>query len=111
MRELRLAERGVRFSDVGDASASTLPIPRLGRRMLRLLELFLQQRHVNGVSPQNAAYLSGPDLTVRERHVSLRPGLKATAGHNSCLEREQSARHLNETASEVTAQSRDTSQR
>ena len=42
VREPRFAERGVRFSDVGEASASTLPCPRLGRRMLRLLELFLQ---------------------------------------------------------------------
>ena len=39
--EPRLAERGVRLSDVGDPSTSALPRPRLGRRMLRLLELFL----------------------------------------------------------------------
>ena len=41
--EPRLAERGVRFSAGGAASASALRRPRLGRRMLRLLELFLRQ--------------------------------------------------------------------
>ncbi len=46
LKEPRLAERGVRFSDVGDPSASTPPVAKLGRFML--LELFLQQQCIHG---------------------------------------------------------------